>query len=188
MDELLIRRAQNGNESAFIELEKGIHRLIWSACWQYMGNMQDAEDAFQESILRIWTGLNHYKPTGPFEAWAYKVSVKVCLNILEARKAKKRGSEWTQVDLPEGMEPASPDENVEKEVIHREEQERLRQAILQLPDEQRDAVILTQLERKSYEEVAQMFQVAQGTIKSRVNRGIRQLKILMSETPSPRTG
>ena len=180
LDELLIRRAAGGDSAAFEQIESSIRRLIWGVCWHYMGSMEDTKDAYQDSLVRIWSSLAQYEPSGPFEAWAYHVASTTCLNLISARKARKRGGDLTRVDLPEYMEPADPKADVEKQVIEKDDRERLRQCLLKLPEDQRNAVTLIHLQRRSYQEAAQILGIETGTLKSRVSRGIRRLTELMN--------
>ena len=82
----------------------------------------------------------------------------------------------------QGFDPADTSPGTEAQVIAKDEHRRLREAIALLPEDQREALVLTQLERVSYEEAARMLDVSEGTVKSRVNRAKARLKeILMSE-------
>ena len=80
-----------------------------------------------------------------------------------------------------GFDPADPSPGTEDRVVAEDEHRRLRKAITQLPDEQREALILTQLEKIPYEEAARMLSVSEGTVKSRVNRAKARLKEILSE-------
>ena len=82
----------------------------------------------------------------------------------------------------QGFDPADTSPGTEDQVIAKDERRRLREAIALLPEDQREALVLTQLERLSYEEAARMLDVSEGTVKSRVNRAKARLKeILTSE-------
>ena len=81
-----------------------------------------------------------------------------------------------------GFDPADTSPGTEDQVIAKDERRRLREAIALLPEDQREALVLTQLERVSYEESARILDVSEGTVKSRVNRAKARLKeILTSE-------
>lgn len=80
----------------------------------------------------------------------------------------------------QGFDPADPSPGTEDQVIAADEHRRLREAIAQLPEDQREALVLTQLERVSYEEVAVRLGVSEGTVKSRVNRAKARLKEILT--------
>ena len=191
MDELLIERAKKGDAAAYEELILPYRKYIRSIAWHYMKNLEDMQDCEIEAMTRVWTGLHLYRHDGPFKAFVGKVTARVCLNAL--KKKKQQGADVTD-SLDEKMDPDrheipfSPEDknvNVEKEVIKKDHTEALWRNIRKLPPEQRDALILTQIDQVSYREVAQMEGVAEGTIKSRVNRAIKQLALLM-DPPDPR--
>ena len=81
----------------------------------------------------------------------------------------------------QGFDPADPKPGTEEQVVAADERQRLRQAIAQLPEDQREALVLTQLEGVSYETAAEQLGVSEGTIKSRVNRAKAKLKEWLSE-------
>ena len=79
----------------------------------------------------------------------------------------------------QGFDPADPQPGTEEKVLKAEEQARLREAIAALPEEQREALVLTQLEGVSYVEAAEQLGVSEGTVKSRVNRARTRLRELL---------
>ena len=88
----------------------------------------------------------------------------------------------------QGFDPADTSPGTEAQVIAKDERRRLREAIALLPEDQQEALVLTQLERVSYEKAAQMLNVSEGTVKSRVNRAKARLKeLLTSEEELPAT-
>jgi len=80
----------------------------------------------------------------------------------------------------QGFDPADTSPGTEDQVIAKDERRRLREAIALLPEDQREALILTQLERVSYEEAARMLDTTEGTVKSRVNRAKTKLREILS--------
>ena len=92
MNELLLARARQGDEAAFEELLAEYKQLIWSCCWKFMGNREDAEDCYVEAAARIWKNLPSYQPGGSLKSWICTVTVNVCRNMLDAqiRRGKER--------------------------------------------------------------------------------------------------
>ena len=186
MDELLLARAKKGDEEAFEQLISSYKQLIWSCCWKFMQNREDAEDCYIEAAARIWKGLDSYTNTGSFKSWICTVTVNVCRNLLDAQNRRgKKVTHSLNMEITEDgdeLEDAVPDEkaDTEKSVIQRENLQELRYYITQLPEEQRQALVLVRLEGMSYAEAAEAEKVAEGTIKSRVNRAVRQLSDWMN--------
>ena len=180
MDELLLKRAQRGDPEAFEQLLTPMEKFIWRVCWHYTGDRQASEDCGQEAMIRIWRALESYRGDCTFESWVYRIAANCCLDWL--RKKKKDRSVSMEPMKEQGFDPADTSPGTEDQVIAKDERRRLREAIALLPEDQREALVLTQLERVSYEDAARMLDTTEGTVKSRVNRAKARLKeILQSE-------
>ncbi len=178
MDELLLRRAQSGDPEAFEQLIGPLEQLVWRICWHYTGNREAAEDCGQETMIRIWRSLNSYRGDCALESWVYRIAANCCMDWL---RKKKRDKSVSMEPLQEqGFDPADPSPGTEEQVVTEDEHRRLREAITQLPEDQREALILTQLEKIPYEEAALALGVSEGTVKSRVNRAKVRLKEILS--------
>lgn len=186
MDELLLRRAKRGDPEAFGQLIEPVEKLIWRICWHYTGDREASSDCGQEAIIRIWRGLENYRADCTFESWVYRIAANCCMDWL--RKKKRDRSISMEPMRDQGFDPADTSPGTEAQVIAKDERRRLREAIALLPEDQQEALVLTQLERVSYEKAAQMLNVSEGTVKSRVNRAKARLKeLLTSEEELPAT-
>ena len=174
MDELLLRRAQRGDPEAFEQLMAPLESLIWRVCWHYTGRREDASDCGQETMVRIWKNLNSYRGDCAFESWVYRIAANCCMDLL--RKRKRDQSVSVEPMREQGFDPPDPGAGPEEEAVRREEVNRLREEMAALPEEQRDALVLTQLEGLAYEEAAERLGVSEGTVKSRVNRAKQRLR------------
>ena len=179
MNELLLRRAQRGDPEAFGELMEPLEQLVWRVCWHYTGNREAAEDCGQEAMIRIWRNLGNYRGECALESWVYRISANCCMDWL--RKKKRDKSVSMEPLREQGFDPADPEPGTEEQVVAKDERQRLRETIALLPEEQREALIMTQLERIPYEEAAKALGVSEGTVKSRVNRAKARLKEILSK-------
>ena len=179
MNELLLRRAQRGDPEAFGELMEPLEQLVWRVCWHYTGNREAAEDCGQEAMIRIWRNLGNYRGECALESWVYRIAANCCMDWL--RKKKRDKSVSMEPLREQGFDPADPAPGTEEQVVAKDERQRLREAIALLPEEQREALIMTQLERIPYEEAAKALGVSEGTVKSRVNRAKARLKEILSK-------
>lgn len=179
MDELLLRRARNGDPDAFEELMTPLEQRIWRVCWHYTGDREAASDCGQDAMVRIWRALGSYRGDCAFETWVYRVAANCCLDYL--RKKKRDRSESIEPMREKGFDPADPKAGTEEQAVAAEEKEQLRACIARLPEEQREALVLTQLEGVPYETAARMLGVSEGTVKSRINRAKSKLKEWLSE-------
>jgi len=178
LDELLLRRAQSGDPEAFERLMEPLEQMVWRVCWHHTGNWEAAEDCGQEAMIRIWRNLANYRGECALESWVYRIAANCCMDWL--RKKKRDQSVSMEPMVEQGFDPADDAPGTEAQVVAKDERQRLREAIALLPDDQREALILTQLEKVSYEEAAQALGVSEGTVKSRVNRAKARLKEILS--------
>ena len=186
MDETILKMAIDGDTLAFDRLLEEYRPMIRRVCWHYMGNLQDMEDAQIESEAKLWLSLKDYT-SGTFEGYVYTIVKNTCLGMLEQRNAQKRG--YGLVDSLDAMkdqdtmknrrEFPDPGSGPEDQIIQKEAVTQLKQCIRALPKEQQDAVRLTQLMQYSYKEASVILNISEGTLKSRINRGMKQLKSKM---------
>ena len=179
MDELLLRRAQRGDPDAFEQLMTPLEQRVWRICWHYTGDRETASDCGQDAMIRIWRGIGSYRGECAFETWVYRIAANCCMDFL--RKKKRDRSESIEPLREQGFDPADPKAGTEEQVVKAEEQQRLREGIARLPEDQREALVLTQLEGVPYETAAEQLGVSEGTVKSRVNRAKAKLKEWLSE-------
>ena len=179
MDELLLRRAQRGDPDAFEQLIGPREQRIWRICWHYTGNREAAEDCGQETMLRIWRNLGDYRGDCALETWVYRIAANCCMDFL--RKKKRDRSTSMEPLREQGFDPADPSPGTEEQAVAADERRRLREAITLLPEDQREALVMTQLEKIPYEEAARLLSTTEGTVKSRVNRAKARLKEILSD-------
>ena len=179
MDELLLRRAQRGDADAFEQLMTPLENLVWRVCWHYTGQRETASDCAQEAMIKIWRSLESYRGDCAFESWVYRIAANCSLDAM--RKKKRDKSESIEPLREAGFDPADPEPGTEEKVIAADRRQQLRECIARLPEDQREALIMTQLEGVSYEDAAARLGVSEGTVKSRVNRAKIKLREWMEE-------
>ncbi|HLA67059.1 MAG TPA: sigma-70 family RNA polymerase sigma factor [Acidimicrobiia bacterium] len=149
-------------------------RTIYNFAYRLTGNADDAHDLVQEVLLRVRKGLLAYTP-GSFEGWLWRITRNAFLD--EMRRRKRRPT----VPLPEGDRDEtgavpSPEDVLAGTRLSGEVQA----ALLQLPYDFREAVVLCDVVGLSYEEIAAAADVPVGTVRSRIHRGRRMLKDLLA--------
>ncbi len=179
MDEILLRKAKQGDPDAFGRLMEPLEQRVWRICWHYTGDREAASDCGQETMIRVWRSLDTWRGDNAFESWVYRIAANCCLDWL--RKKKRDRSESMDALRDQGFDPADKAPGTEARVLAADERRRLREAIAALPEEQREALVLTQLEGVSYAEAAGITGVSEGTVKSRINRAREKLKELLAE-------
>ena len=177
MDQLLLARARKGDPAAVEALLTPVEDRVWRVCWHYMGNRADTEDCAQEAMVRIWKHLADYREENVFEAWCTRIAANTCLDLLRKKTREKTESLTPLEDA--GFDPADNAPTPEEAAVRKDEHEALRAAIRSLPEDQREALVLTQLEGLDYEAAAKLLGVSTGTVKSRVFRARQKLTELL---------
>lgn len=180
-DELMLRKAQKGDAAAFEQLVGPHEQLLWRTCWHMMGNMEDAKDALQETMLKAWRSIGAYRGDASLSTWLYRIAASCCMDAM--RRQKVRRAESMDAMREGGFEPQDPGPGPEEQTEQQERRRELREALAQLTEDQRAVLVLTAVEGRSYEETAEALGVAVGTVKSRCNRARTRLtEILQKKT------
>jgi RNA polymerase sigma-70 factor, ECF subfamily len=167
-DEALLERARRGDRDAFAELVGRHQDGLYTMALRLLGRPDDAADVVQETFLRAYTNLPKLRGDS-VRGWLYRVACN-CSRDLQRRAVRRPTSpleddEGKVVDLPD---PAlGPDATAEA----RERAECIRDAVLTLPVDYRQAVVLRDVNDLTYEEISEALRVPLGTVKSRLNRG-----------------
>lgn len=180
-DALLIRAFQAGDKAAFDKLVlKHQHKLI-NLCYRFLGDYQEANDSAQETFIKVYRSLNRFRFESAFSTWLYRIAVNTCKNRLmsqDFRRSRKTVSIDDPIQTDEGeVQIEIKDESLspEREVDAREKNELIQQAISSLPDDQKQVVILRDIEQLSYEEISQVTGLNIGTVKSKLSRARQAL-------------
>ncbi len=162
-----LRRARNGDLAAFNDLVLEHQGLVFNLCLRQLGQRQAAEDAAQEAFISAWKNLAGLR--GAFRPWLLRIAANACTD--ELRRRSRRPSSSLDVALEAGV-PEPPDEGPlpETTTLQGELRREVEAALQTLPDEQRLAVILSDLNGLDYNEIAQVMKTSLGTVKSRIAR------------------
>ena len=174
LDLNLIERTVAGDESAFEELVKKYQHSVLNTIYRYIGNYNEADDIAQDVFVKVWRKIKSFKGKAKFSTWLYRIVVNQCLDY---RRKSKRKTEIVSLDkkLEEGKIPESLTVGIDFEQKKRESI--VRQAINELPDKQRIAMILAKYEAKSYQEIADIMGVSLSNVASIIYRAKENLKV-----------
>jgi len=155
---------------------------LYSAALRMTRNPSDAEDLVQETYLRAYRGYGGFQEGTNLKAWLYKILTNTYIN---SYRAKKRRPEQEQLDDVEdfylyrrlgGLEAVDADRSPEAEVLDAIPEDSVKQALEDLPEQFRIAVLLADVEGFSYKEIAEITDVPIGTVMSRLHRGRKALQ------------
>lgn len=168
----LIRLAKDGDGEAFAVLMRTHQDPVYRLALRMTGSEQDAQDVSQEVFLKAYTELANFRGDSRLSVWLYRVTMNLCVDL--QRKKKRRPTVSLVQEDPEGEaeEMEFPDLRYapETQMERRELQEAIADALSRLSPQHREILLLREYGDYSYEELARMLRLTEGTVKSRLAR------------------
>jgi RNA polymerase sigma-70 factor, ECF subfamily len=168
-DNELMARVRDGELPPMGELFERHHRRLFNFYLRMMGNRQVAEDLVQESFMRMLRYRHTFRGDGEFSAWMFSMARNLGASYL--RKTLR----VQPVSQEEAPEPAVDGTQVE-DLELAEDVGRLRQALLELPRDKRELLLLSRFEMLKHHQIADLLGCSVGAVKVRIHRAMRQLK------------
>ena len=176
-------RFQNGEAMAFEELVRRNAPKVNTLIYRFLGDPGQVEDLTQEVFLRVYRTAARYQPTAKFSTWLYRIAANLSFNVL---RAKRRGQPMQlEIAYSEDGEPFYRDVPDDRDALphDRLDSEELRakvtEAINQLPENQKVAIILNKYEHKSYEDIALILNCSTMAVKSLLSRARSNLRSVL---------
>ncbi|MEA4823397.1 MAG: sigma-70 family RNA polymerase sigma factor [Clostridiaceae bacterium] len=179
----LVARLQKGDDAAFEEFVSQYEKSIYTLALRQLGSPHDAQDAAQEVFLRVYRGIRRFRADAKLSTWVYQITLNVCIDMM---RKKSRHPELSLV-LPDNdggeTEMEQPDESYAPEPLYErtELRDEVRGALAKLSPEHRRIVILRDITGLSYEEIAGVLRLTEGTVKSRLFRARDKLAAILRE-------
>ncbi|MFI5959597.1 RNA polymerase sigma factor SigM [Cryptosporangium sp. NPDC051539] len=179
-DRSLLHAHVDGDSEAFAELVRRHRDRLWAVALRTLGNTEDAADALQDALLSAYRSAGSYRGEAAVTTWMHRIVVNACLDRVRRRQARPT------VPLPEddGRAPAAPNDPI----ASRETAIDVRAALFELPDDQRIALVLVDVQGHPVADVAEMLGIAVGTVKSRCARGRARLALRLGHLRNPDGG
>ncbi len=188
-DSVLINRFRSGDTAAFEELIVRYETKIYTTCLYFLKNREDAEDAAQEVIIKLYRKLDTFRQEASFTTWMNYVAANTCKDLLRKRKRDRVLSLDEEIETEDGQvqreipdgKPGPGDCLEQKEL-----REVLLRAIGELSEEHRAVMLMREYQTLSYEEISEIMGISLGTVKSRIHRArgeLRQILRAMEQTP-----
>ena len=179
-------RASRGDVEAFRLLVQEHSGLVYRVALRILG-VEDAQDASQEVWIRVWRNIDNFRGDSAFSTWLYRITVNTCLSV--RRKEVRRGEmEDSGEEMPFLSEPRGGDADPEAAALGAEQREEIQAALGHVRAEHRAALVLRHMEGLSYNEMAQILEVPDGTAKGWVSRGRAAMLIALAEEERGRRG
>lgn len=181
-DEELIRKYQEDDDNAINEIVKRYKDRLINFIYRYSGNREFAEDVTQETFIKLVRNKHSYKPVAKFTTWLHTIAINEAKTMRRNEKKHETFSvsnlfEEGTVDMELTSDVRFPDSitntNIEINLIQN--------AINELDEKYREAVILRDIQDLDYEEISKILNIPLGTVRSRINRGRESLKITLGK-------
>ncbi len=153
-------------EALYTRLEKPIYNVLYRRVW----NRETARDLVQETFVRLWK-MRRKIDIETIEPLAYTIA----LNLVKSKLRRRKILGWVPFDAV-SRAVADP-VDTEREFSRGQEHGRLREAVLALPDDLRDVILLCEFSGMAYGEIGKALSIPEGTVGSRRNRALKQLKV-----------
>ncbi len=181
-DKVLISRAARGDELAFSKLIRKYRDPGVRFCFRFLNDHQLAEDVVQEGFINLFNSLDKYYEKGRFSTYFYKILSNLCIDSIR-RRAKQGHSSSSRGEIPlsnlsEDLAEAHEDAPCDK-LMSEEKASRIRSFIDRLPDSQRKAVLLRDLNGFKYSEISHRMNCTMNKVKILIFRGRRNLQRIL---------
>ena len=174
-DEELVAAFRGGDLSAFDTLVHRWERKIQGAIYRIMGSSEDARDLAQEAFLRAYRGLPTFKSEARFSSWLYQIALNLCRDRLRQR----RGKTLVSIDDLDAATAARIERTgaTAQDMVEAQDLGRMVAAVMsELPEEQREVITLKEYQGLTFQEIADTLEVPVSTVKTRLYRGLVQMR------------
>jgi RNA polymerase sigma-70 factor, ECF subfamily len=170
----LLERYRRGDQAAFAELVIRYQRPIYNAAFWVLRRAEDANDVTQEVFLKVAERLNEYDPRFKFFSWIYRIAVNESLNLL--RRNRREDELDADIDLPDA-DSAGPEQQLSDVQLT----QRLRSTLMRMTPNDRTVLALRHFSECSYQEIGQILDLDEKTVKSRLFEARQHLRDMLAD-------
>jgi RNA polymerase sigma-70 factor (ECF subfamily) len=183
-DTTLIRLIAKAETGALEELYDRYNRLVFSVALAIVADRSIAEEVTLDVFVRVWKGAaTYHAERARVSTWLAAITRHHAIDILRGQRSRLDQNSLYLNEMPwqKESELPGPQENAENDM----QRARIRQAVAQLPADQRDALMLAYFKGYSHRQIAELLEEPLGTIKTRIRLAMQKLRELLSEEPQP---
>mgnify|MGYP001437106912 FL=1 len=166
-DNLLITKAQSGDEGAFKFLMTKYYPRVYASLFAFTKSREDSEDLTQLTFIKVWQKINSFRGDSAFFTWVYRIAINLAKNHFASSASKKDkvniSSDDLEIDIPSY-------ENPEISLMHKQSLQNIQSYVKTLPESLKTAFTLREVDGKSYEEISDITNTPIGTVRSRIFR------------------
>ncbi len=172
----LIEQALRGDRAAFTQLVLANQERLFASMLQVTGSPEEAEEVVQDAFIRAFIKLDTFQRNSQFFTWLYRIAFN---SALTRRRRRRNRVSLDQARETSGLEVTDPGDDVDEPMLRDERIAQVRLALGQLTEEHRVILVLREMEDRSYETIAEVLEISIGTVRSRLSRARRQLKLTL---------
>jgi RNA polymerase sigma factor (sigma-70 family) len=176
----LVELCQQGDRKAQYELYNAYAKAMYNICFRMMNQADEASDMLQEAFIDAFTRIGSFRFESTFGAWLKRIVINRCINSLQKRKL-----EFTEVEISEALFPDEEDESIDEDQLQLSI-ERVKNAMLQLPENARIVFSLYLLEGYDHSEIAEILSITESTSKTQFMRARQRVKEILLAMPDYR--
>ncbi len=183
-EKLLIEKSQQGDIESFELLIKEHQQIAFNIAYRMLGNIEDAKDISQDAFIKIYKSLNTFKGDSSFSTWLYRIVTNTCLDELRKRKKRNTISYDNTIKTDDGeIDRNIPDTgDTPEEIVSKNESQRaIIKSINKLSEQHKIVIVLRDIKGFSYEQIGEILNCPEGTIKSRISRARIALRTLLEK-------
>jgi RNA polymerase sigma-70 factor (ECF subfamily) len=178
----VIENCKAGDEKAFAEIVLHRQKKVFNIAYRMLGNSEEAKDLAQEVFISVYESIKDLKEEIKFDAWLTQITLNHCRNrwkYLKRRQFFNSESLDDPIETEDGSVPRAiydPSDNPEVLLEKKMVQQLIQRGLLKLKEDQRELLVLRDLQGYSYEEIGETLGLPEGTIKSKLHRARMDLK------------
>lgn len=186
-EEKLIEKAKLGDKEAFGQLIMKHERRVYNVALQMVKNEEDAKDIAQDALIKVYRNINKFSGKSSFTTWIHRVTMNTALDALRKKKSRKEKDTYSldermEVNKDSDIHLRTSQADMPEDVLLRQERkDALEDALQELKEDHRSVIVLREIQGLSYQEIAEVLETSEGTVKSRINRGRKKLKEILMD-------
>ena len=171
-DQALVERVQRGDKSAFDMLVRKYQHKIVKLVTRYVHDATEALDVSQEAFIKAYRAIHGFRGDSAFYTWLYRIAINTAKNhlVAEGRRPLEHGMDLQDPEQYDMQARLRDVDTPERLLLTDEIQRTVEQAIAELPEDLRTAIVLREIEGMSYEQIAEAMSCPVGTVRSRIFR------------------
>lgn len=169
----LIEAAKRGDQAAMVQILQHLELPLYRTAYYLLGNEDDASDATQEALIKVYKKLHTYQEKASLETWAQRIVRNVCMDFFR----KKKDEVSLDMDIPDNHKGLQIEGQIENRLVYQD----LQEAVMQLRPAYREVIVLRYIQDYSYQEIAETLCLPMNTVKSYLFRARQELHLWLKE-------